>query len=511
MFRSIFRLMIALLVLLVHCEAQGDDLDFRVFDFGDEDTEFFSSYEKALSDHEYFPTDFNLGSLDLISSRASLGDPSKLEVARAKRRVATSEEHSNEADGDSDDGYGEDRYGLFVSRHFGDHDEGKESIGPEYEYQIDFNPSDDYERIKQESEAQSRRLAKDPNNCEQFEKDGMLCHVCRDPATDTMSESCAYATVPHHKKFSYVKQKNYNSKDHEKEKPDDEETAEEPPQRKRKPSKPKVIPTKKSVVHSKPGPKGTNGGGYRYPPVDLRSNKQRPKPPTETELSEGDTEYEFDTSFYPSYGRSQKLLQQAEPASSDDVYVLSYQDKDEVAKMLADFETRDWSNCKKATKNELTCYTCTDEDGVKHEECTYVSESRDSPQTQVLPTTTTTTPDSRTTTNARAVTTVVPTTETKRSHQKKATSEKRTTGPEVKTTTASSDPIFGKLLLVTEKLKPSEQQQQQQEHSTEQPDNRRQTIRRKITIKSHLDGSGLDPALLGDRVMHYEHHVTHLL
>lgn len=394
-------LTIAAVVALVSVTRASDVSDFRVFDFGDEDTEFFSSsaYEKAFNDHEsYFPTDLNLGALDLIAATPNFAklpsyvDPSEVQVARKKRRAASSDEEQSDEDDEEDqksdssggpDDY-VDRYERFVSRHFKNRDEQRQKDdakgdGANYSYRFDYSPSDDYDRIKQESEAQSRQLAKDPKNCKAYEQDGMLCHVCRDPDTDTTSESCAYATVPHHKKFAYVKQKNYNSKDHDKEadkeedydedarednqeNEDDEEDVIEvttkPPspvkQRTRVenisnlPQNRKVIPTKKSVVHVKPGQGVSNGGGYRYQPVDMRSNKQKPQPAAGIVHP---TYYDFYTHFFPSNsggaaGRSQKIQQQ-EPSNSEDVYVLSYRDKDQVAKVLADFESRDWSNCKK--------------------------------------------------------------------------------------------------------------------------------------------------------------------
>ncbi|XP_058811345.1 DNA ligase 1 [Topomyia yanbarensis] len=521
------------LVLMASVEVNGDDVDFRAFDFGDEDTEFFSPYEKAFSDHEYFPTDFNLEKLDLISAvpkftkKESYVSPSEVEVARAKRKAVSSDEQSNEEDDDDEetneradnsDDYA-DRYERFVSRHFRDRDEDNKDTGAQYEYHIDFNPSDDYERIKQESEAQSRQLAKDPENCKAYEQDGMLCHACKDPATDTTSESCSYATAPHHKKFAYVKQKNYNSNDHEKDEPeeddrdeediDEDENVEDSSQRKRvvvesvtkKPHKPKVIPTKKSVVHTKPGQDSANGGGYRYQPVDLRSNKKRPQPirmqPAEGKIAHP-TYYDFYTHLFPSHGQSQKMQQQ-EPADSDNVYVLSYRDKEEMAKVLADFATRDWSNCKKATKNELTCYTCTDKDGVKHEECMYVSESHPSPQ--VLPSTTTSTSTASLGSTTLPADAVIPK-PTKRPQRKKVTSEKKSTAPK------PSRKQFSEKLI--QRLEPSEQDGAEVLRTGQD----RQTVKRTVTIKSHVDGTGRDAMLeplQGDRVVHYEHHVTHLL
>ncbi|XP_029716523.2 uncharacterized protein LOC109425283 [Aedes albopictus] len=538
-------LTIAVVGALVSVTRASDVSDFRLFDFGDEDTEFFSSsaYEKAFNDHEsYFPTDLNLGALDLIAATPhfaklpSYVDPSEVEVARSKRRAASSSEENSGEDDEVEKDSGSsggpddyvDRYERFVTRHFKDRDEQREKDdvkgdGANYSYRFDYSPSDDYERIKQESEAQSRQLAKDPKNCKAYEQDGMLCHVCRDPGTDTTSESCAYATVPHHKKFAYVKQKNYNSKDHDQE-PDngddyddnareaDEESEdgdeEDQIETTTKPAAPvkqrtrvenisnlpqnrKVIPTKKSVVHVKPGQGANNGGGYRYQPVDMRSNKQKPQPVAPAPGIVHPTYYDFYTHFFPTStsggasGRSQKIQQQ-EPADSEDVYVLSYQDKDQVAKVLADFKSRDWSNCKKGNKNELTCYTCTDKDGVKHEECMYLSESRQV-SSQVHPPTTTAPP-------------------LKKSPRRKKVVQKET--PEKK-------PISPKLRKVRPKTTTSDKSAKLRLQDEEDVDGsskglERQTVKRTVSIKAHVDGDGVEP-MDGERVVRYEHHVSHRL
>ncbi|XP_055525775.1 uncharacterized protein LOC129718752 [Wyeomyia smithii] len=526
MTRFAYSLVTTVLAVLTGVILADDDVDFRAFDFGDEDTEFFSSHEKSFNERDYFPTDFNLGSLDLISAiprfakAESYVNPSDVEVARTKRTTSSSVEEPTDDSEENDDrsvngpdGYA-DRYERFVSRHFRNRDEQRndnekddsEKGATEYEYRFDFSPSDDYERIKQESEAQSRQLAKNPKNCKAYDKDGMVCHVCKDPVTETKSESCAYATVPHHNKFSYVKEKHYNSKDHEKDEPEDdreesdddgddtdEDESEQDSDKRAEnitlnPKKPKVIPTKKSVVHTRPGQEGTNGGGYRYQPVDLRSNKQRPKATTTGGGVVHPVHYDFYTHFFPPLGRSQKIKQQ-DPASSDDVYVLSYRNDEEVAKVLADFETRDWSNCKKGMKDDLTCYACTDKNGVKHEECMYVSESRQTPQTNATST--------GSATMATTATSSVPK-PTKKSSRKKVTPEKKPISPK------QQQQRSAKLLQL---LEPTEQETHRGQN--------RQTVKRTVTIRSHIDATGGElgapqEPIEDERVMHYEHRVSHV-
>ncbi|XP_055639596.1 glutactin [Toxorhynchites rutilus septentrionalis] len=551
----------------------ASDWDFRGFDFGDEDSELIGPYEKAFND-DYSPFEFGLGSFGLMSDSpryarmTSYVDPVESRFARNKRKSEASAEDDVEEDDEEGDEKSEgdgsvddyaDRYERFVSRHFRDRDdrrkkderkaeEGKGDEGSEYDYRFDFSPSDDYERIKQESEAQSRQLAKDPKNCKAYEQDGMLCHVCRDAESDTTSESCAYATDPHHKKFAYVKQKNYNSSDPENVEPEQEPKAEDEPEAERdveeveedeaseenaqlkahpqkkraettneRPQKPHVIPTKKPVVHAKPGSYSSNGGGYRYQPVDLRSNKERPQIQSHQQSGIVHPTYnEFYTHLFPSQDgdhsqrlQQQQQQQQQEPAlSPDEVYALKYQNKDDVAKVLAEFEARDWSNCKKGKKNELTCYQCTDKAGVKHEECMYVSESRQV-SSKVLPAT---------------VAAVNPAASepmqkpTKKSRRKKVTSEKKAVSPKLKNASSSSSNLSGKLI----QLEPSESDvatggEEAVAAAAAAPTHRgqeRQTVKRTVSIKSYVDGSGKQAKkepVDGERVMHYEHHITHVL
>lgn len=50
-----------------------------------------------------------------------------------------------------------------------------------------------------------------------------------------------------------------------------------------------------------------------------------------------------------------------------------------VERALAAFKQRDWSKCEKSKRDELTCYVCYDENGVRHEECMYEAGRSDEP------------------------------------------------------------------------------------------------------------------------------------
>lgn len=42
---------------------------------------------------------------------------------------------------------------------------------------------------------------------------------------------------------------------------------------------------------------------------------------------------------------------------------------------LTDFQTKDWSKCRKAAKGDMTCYYCKDAKGATQEECMFISSS----------------------------------------------------------------------------------------------------------------------------------------
>lgn len=50
--------------------------------------------------------------------------------------------------------------------------------------------------------------------------------------------------------------------------------------------------------------------------------------------------------------------------------------KKDVEEVLAEFTKKDRSNCKKTERDGMTCYLCKDKNGIKNEECMYISESQ---------------------------------------------------------------------------------------------------------------------------------------
>ncbi|XP_053680956.1 uncharacterized protein LOC128731831 [Anopheles nili] len=479
--------------------------------------------EAPDDEDELFRSDFNLATFRPISPTPGFTlDPSYISPAdvlpaRAKRanrqdrrrsaKQRKREQHkeplADERDADEDDdeddyGDGEqaakdapehdrsdvedyaERYERFIAKHFDDlaserkksapqrkapkakstgkdADDGAEEDG-DYKFdRFDYGSSEDYERIKAESEEQSRRLAKDPRNCRTYEKDGMVCSVCHDPASDSASESCAYATEPHHRKYAFVKERNYDSKQDDPNRqasgPSPADSADEDEQdqdgetraeRQTDGEVPSVgrrvppLPLRKPALRTKPHQSATNGGGYRYQPQDLRSN------------------------------RASMKLRAAEPDATKDanIYVMDYEDQDEVAKVLAEFRTRDWSNCRKGKRmadDELTCYQCKDAAGVNHEECMYVSESR-----QV----------------ASSIVQAPP-----------ALRKRKRVVPLSRRELAALEPLAS---------------------STGGPAKESQTVKRTVSFRSFVSESGRDRASVpldgsdaSERVIHYEHHISH--
>ncbi|XP_035781712.1 uncharacterized protein LOC118460996 [Anopheles albimanus] len=365
-------------------------------------------------------------------------------------------------------------------------DDSEQEKDGDYKFdRFDYSSSDDYERIKAESEEQSKRLSADPRNCRTYEKDGMVCSVCHDPASDSASESCAYATEPHHRKYAFVKERNYDSKkdgpkreqpvadgDEDDEEEDDraDETAGDSVDRPERQTM--VTATTGASASRKPLPRPilrsnphqlANGGGYRYQPSivvkDMRSNRA----PINMKLQE-------------------KGDQPEKPTATDtDIYVMDYGEQDEVAKVLSDFAARDWSNCRKTKRSkdgELTCYQCKDAAGVNHEECMYVSESRQVASRLLFPPPADASPPA---TNDR----------------------KRRKVVAVKAIKKKEDVAHMLPMPATEGHGPARE---------------KQTVKRTVSFRSFVTGSGA-PGLVGasdeasdspsERVIHYEHHISH--
>jgi hypothetical protein len=209
-------------------------------------------------------------------------------------------------------------------------------------------------------------------------------------------------------------------------------------------------------------------------------------------------------------------LQQSSDADTDFEYVSDdVEAKKDVDRALAEFKTKDWSNCDQMEKGDLTCYYCKDKGGVKHEECMYVSES--SPKSSYLAYSDNSSyhkpsadedelkiaasnPRSsqiRATPSPKGTTTGTTTTKSKPRKRpiKKATTNKKGVVANKKAT--ASLKAVNKKDVESAKLNPV--------NSKESGSQEKHTIKRKVTFKVNDE---MDPKK--SRAMYYEHHVSHV-
>lgn len=308
----------------------------------------------------------------------------------------------------------------------------------------DYNSSE-YERIKALSKKQETEIQQNPKHCKVTVKDGMKCSLCKNPETGAHSESCSFSSTPPEKKYAYTKERNYNSKDNEKDEDegDDEEEGEDeeeeeasnksenkvtttqppPPASKQQNRRrgPQRSASQKSAAVSAENTSSTpanhrlasqrrprqrsssststpvTGTARRYS-ASYKAEESRPqhrivgldpflygshsddkqekeKSKRNTGESSGRRSYEdYFSHVFPEAKNGR--LQRSDDDGNDQVeYLPNYDSKKNVEKVLEEFKTKDWSTCKKVIKGDLTCYHCKDENGVRHEECMFVSGS----------------------------------------------------------------------------------------------------------------------------------------
>lgn len=274
--------------------------------------------------------------------------------------------------------------GEMNKRQVKDNDDESDEI--DYKYSIDFEPSDEYARIKQISDKQRADLKQNPENCKVYHSyEGQTCYECLDPNTGDTSESCSYDDDPAPAKYAYESSQNYNSKDDVPKDEDFDEAqysdeVETTTVRVRRPHKrPKKSDKSRSVSP-------TSRGTKRFESLK-ESTKEKIKP-QDTDYYYDDEENDADTYYDTSYDAeilepykhsfyfSAPHKTHEEIKMTPDSYTPVYDAKSDVDIALDDFKKRDWSSCKKTQKGDLTCYQCTDKNGVNHEDCMFVQESR---------------------------------------------------------------------------------------------------------------------------------------
>lgn len=294
-------------------------------------------------------------------------------------------------------------------------------------YDDDYNSSE-YERIKALSKEQEKEIKQNPKHCKVEVKGDMKCSICKNPETGAHSESCSFSSTPDEKKYAYVKERNYNSKDQDKddEGDDDEEEEEEnaskeaasnknekkvttstqaPRQQQRRGNgAQRVLPLRSPTTTSKPATTSQRSSNRRYS-ASYKAEESRPQHRVigldpflygqhSSELiekvpssSKGRSYDDYFAHVFPEAKNGKLKLNHNEDDDDDDdnddsivEFIPSYDSKKNVEKVLAEFKTKDWSTCKKEIKGDLTCYQCKDDDGVRHEECMFVSGSAASPE-----------------------------------------------------------------------------------------------------------------------------------
>lgn len=252
----------------------------------------------------------------------------------------------------------------------------------DYEYPYGYDSGYDhkeYERIKELSEKQAAEIKQNPENCKEVKKDDMTCMVCKDPKTGGNYESCSYVAEPKNNKYAYSKERKFDSND-EPDEPEGESKS-EAPQKPAKYQNPKdevqqFEPSSSSASSSTEDEKPYNSykkedkdaagddSGEKYKAFYIHSSKPTPSEALRARENDDSSEEKKDTLVKP-YNYKQAL---------PGFYTDNEQKKD-VEHVLAEFKKKDRSSCKKVQKNGMTCFQCLDKNGLKHEECMFVSES----------------------------------------------------------------------------------------------------------------------------------------
>lgn len=298
------------------------------------------------------------------------------------RRYTSGRQKSNlrkSSDEDEDDPYGyKAEYisrpkafdsGLYSSAYKQEKDPNKD-----YEYPYGYDSGYDhkeYERIKELSEKQAAEIKQNPENCKAVKKDDMTCMVCKDPKTGGNYESCSYVAEPKNNKYAYSKERKFDSNDEPDEPEGDNKS--EAPKKSAKYQNPKdeVQEFAKSSSSEEAKPYSSykkadkddgNDSGEKYKAYYVHTSN--PKPSEALRASEGSSEEKSDTESKP-YNYKKAL-----PG-----FYTDNEPKKDVEHVLAEFKKKDRSTCKKVQKNGMTCFQCVDKNGLKHEECMFVSES----------------------------------------------------------------------------------------------------------------------------------------
>lgn len=246
----------------------------------------------------------------------------------------------------------------------------KENKDPNKDYEYPFGGGYDsdydhkeYERIKSLSEKQAAEIRQNPGNCKEVLRDGMKCMTCKDPKTGGNYESCSYVAEPKNNQYAYSKERKFDSNDE----PDEPEQKGEQPKKSDKYEEAKkdsreYTPPESDKIHSA-YKKSDDESNDKY--KTYYSPKSAPSEALRSESSESDSSEEKSDRLVKPYNYKETL-----PGFYSD-----NEPKKDVEHVLAEFKKKDRSACKKVQKNGMTCFQCIDNNGLKNEECMFVSES----------------------------------------------------------------------------------------------------------------------------------------
>lgn len=237
----------------------------------------------------------------------------------------------------------------------------------DYEYPYSYDSGYDhkeYERIKELSEKQAAEIKQNPGNCKEVKKDGMTCTTCKDPKTGGNFESCSYVAEPKNNKYAYSKERKFDSNDE----PDEAEApqqAEPAKKSERYEQADDSSEQKYAKLSSAPQPNKDDDSGEKYKAYYIHNSKPSPSEALRVADGKQSSEEERDRTAAKAYDYKKSI-----PG-----FYTDNEPKKDVEHVLAEFKKKDRSSCKKVQKNGMTCYQCIDKNGLKNEECMFVSES----------------------------------------------------------------------------------------------------------------------------------------
>lgn len=299
------------------------------------------------------------------------------------------EEQQEEDDDGEEDGDDED-----IARS-DDDDEENSSNGGSNDSNEDNDESDSDEFYKPKKSKKSKKKknkvdgsdGKNANHCKTEKRGNLTCNICRNPGTDEKSENCSFH--PKDKKYAYSRGHN-NNKPHDPEQ--HRELTTRTPQlyyNRNNPGqlyylrrKPSYRPSRYQVLRPVPPPvmmmiRSQMRTYPQKPPVN-------PYPRRYTQVGQESRLYKDVVSYEVNYPKNsstkrpktnQRRVKGKKVTRPQTKTTYNSASDENVDRKLADFVSKDWSNCERSFEGDQICYDCDDGDG-SHRECMYASGSK---------------------------------------------------------------------------------------------------------------------------------------